>query len=50
VSAEEVEIRRCVLALIKQHGWSSTSVQILEPRFRYWSTATMRASVTSTLV
>lgn len=36
MSPEEVEIRRRVLALIKQHGWNSTSFQILEPGFRYW--------------
>jgi phosphatidylglycerol lysyltransferase len=36
VSPEEVEIRRRVLALIKQHGWNSTSFQILEPGFHYW--------------
>ncbi|HEX5057898.1 MAG TPA: DUF2156 domain-containing protein [Kofleriaceae bacterium] len=36
MSPEEVEIRRRVLALIKQHGWNSTSFQILEPGFHYW--------------
>jgi len=25
-----------VLALLKRHGWNSTSFQILEPGFRYW--------------
>ena len=25
-----------VLALLKRHGWGSTSFQILEPGFRYW--------------
>lgn len=32
----EVETRRRVLALIKQHGWNATSFQILEPGFHYW--------------
>lgn len=36
MSPEEVEIRRRVLALIKRHGWNSTSFQILEPGFHYW--------------
>jgi phosphatidylglycerol lysyltransferase len=36
VSPDEVEIRRRVLALIKRHGWNSTSFQILEPGFHYW--------------
>jgi len=36
VNPDEVEIRRRVLALIKRHGWNSTSFQILEPGFRYW--------------
>jgi phosphatidylglycerol lysyltransferase len=25
-----------VLALLRRHGWNSTSFQILEPNFRYW--------------
>jgi phosphatidylglycerol lysyltransferase len=28
--------RARVLALLKRHGWNSTSFQILEPGFRYW--------------
>jgi phosphatidylglycerol lysyltransferase len=28
--------RERVLALLKRHGWNSTSFQILEPGFRYW--------------
>jgi len=28
--------RSRVLALLKRHGWNSTSFQILEPGFRYW--------------
>ena len=36
MNADEVEIRRRVLALIKRHGWNATSFQILEPGFRYW--------------
>lgn len=28
--------RARVLALLKQHGWNSTSFQVLEPGFRYW--------------
>jgi len=30
-----VELDR-VLALLKRHGWNSTSFQVLEPGFRYW--------------
>lgn len=36
VTPDELEIRRRVLALIKRHGWNSTSFQILEPNFHYW--------------
>jgi phosphatidylglycerol lysyltransferase len=36
VSSPDVETRRHVLALIQQHGWNSTSFQILEPGFQYW--------------
>lgn len=36
MNPQELEIRRRVLALIKQHGWNTTSFQILEPGFRYW--------------
>ncbi len=28
--------RERVLALLKRHGWNSTSFQMLEPGFRYW--------------
>ena len=28
--------RERVLALLRRHGWNSTSFQILEPGFRYW--------------
>lgn len=28
--------RARVLALVKQHGWNTTTFQILEPGFRYW--------------
>ena len=28
--------RERVLALLRRHGWNSTSFQVLEPGFRYW--------------
>jgi phosphatidylglycerol lysyltransferase len=28
--------RKRVLALLRRHGWNSTSFQVLEPGFRYW--------------
>jgi phosphatidylglycerol lysyltransferase len=31
-----VEDRGRVLALLRVHGWNSTSFQVLEPGFRYW--------------
>jgi len=31
-----VEERDRVLALLREHGWNSTSFQVLEPGFRYW--------------
>ena len=30
------EDRGRVLALLREHGWNSTSFQVLEPGFRYW--------------
>ncbi len=32
----DVSERERVLALLRSHGWNSTSFQILEPGFRYW--------------
>jgi phosphatidylglycerol lysyltransferase len=32
----DADERARVLALLKRHGWNSTSFQILEPGFRYW--------------
>jgi phosphatidylglycerol lysyltransferase len=32
----DVDQRPRILELLKQHGWNSTSFQILEPGFRYW--------------
>jgi phosphatidylglycerol lysyltransferase len=34
--ATTVSDRERVLALLRLHGWNSTSFQILEPGFRYW--------------
>lgn len=36
MGAPDLETRRRVLALIKQHGWNATSFQVLEPGFHYW--------------
>lgn len=35
-SAADDPARDRVLALLRRHGWNSTSFQILEPGFRYW--------------
>jgi phosphatidylglycerol lysyltransferase len=36
VAADAVTDQARVLALLKRHGWNSTSFQILESGFRYW--------------
>jgi phosphatidylglycerol lysyltransferase len=36
VASADGDERVRVLALLKRHGWNSTSFQILEPGFRYW--------------
>ena len=34
--ADDLGERARVLALLREHGWNSTSFQVLEPGFRYW--------------